>query len=215
MKPAEVIIEADFESCMPDAFRKDPFGYFATHGINIKKGEVAYKEDGSISEDPTAVKDLPNWEDGQGKQISIVAKRINAKKSQIAKTADPFYEYKVMQHVRSFGLPAATPFAKVSNGEEQLIIMERVTGFRLLNSTVEELRAMGWSDEDLHRLKREATLVMAGLEAKFREKGIERPWKLADMVVDIDLQSKKIRSMTPTDWERTKIRQSGNGDDRR
>ena len=35
--------------------------------------------------------------------------------------------------------------------------------------------------------------------------GIIRKWKLKDMVLDVDFESKKVVGITPTDWERTKI----------
>ncbi|HEU0050754.1 MAG TPA: hypothetical protein VFQ60_01720 [Patescibacteria group bacterium] len=69
----------------------------------------------------------------------------------------------------------------------------------------DRLREKGFTNEDLLRLKKEAEDLMRELEKKFASHGIERKWKLSDMIVDIDLESKIIRSMTPTDWERTKI----------
>jgi chromosome segregation ATPase len=46
---------------------------------------------------------------------------------------------------------------------------------------------------------------MLALEEVFEEYGIKRGWKEQDMVFDIDEQSKEIKKITPTDWERTKI----------
>lgn len=45
---------------------------------------------------------------------------------------------------------------------------------------------------------------MEQLKKKFEEAGIIRTWKLKDMVFDIDIENKTIRSIVPTDWERTK-----------
>jgi hypothetical protein len=84
--------------------------------------------------------------------------------------------------------------------------MKRVSGFRLLHDIAQQLRENGFMDGDLQQLKKEAEEMMFVLEKQFTEKGIERKWKLSDMVVDIDLNTKKIQSMVPTDWERTKIK---------
>lgn len=208
VEPIQLSIDLAFEDTVPAAFRADPFLYFQEEGRNIKQGDIQYKDDGTIREDPTAVKDLPHWKSSSGEIIGIVGKRVNVQKSQIAKTGYPFYEYRVMQYVRSLGLPAPTPIATASQGNNHLIVMERVPGFRVINDIGQQLKDLGYTDNDLHRLKQEAERLMHELEERFAQEGIERTWKLSDMVIDIDPLTKTIRSMTPTDWERTKIRTS-------
>ncbi|MBP9747418.1 hypothetical protein KBD13_00590 [Patescibacteria group bacterium] len=207
-EPVQLSIELAFEDLVPATFRADPFLYFQEEGRNVKQGDIQYKDDGTIREDPTAVKDLPNWKSSSGEIIGVVGKRVNIQKSQIAKTGDPFYEYRVMQYVRSLGLPAPAPIATASQGNNHLIIMERIPGFRVINDIGQQLKELRYTDNDLHRLKQEAERLMREIEERFTREGIERTWKLSDMVVDIDPLTKTIRSMTPTDWERTKIRTS-------
>lgn len=47
--------------------------------------------------------------------------------------------------------------------------------------------------------------MMSELQKKFEQEGIIRDWKLSDMVFDIDIENKDIRSLTPVDWERTTV----------
>ena len=63
---------------VPGAFRESPWKYFQEHGLNIKPGDTEYKEDGRISEDPTAVKCLPVWHDEAGNpiQAEVVGKDL-------------------------------------------------------------------------------------------------------------------------------------------
>ena len=65
---------------------------------------------------------------------------------------------------------------------------------------------MGFSDPEIQDLKKEAEAKMHELAILFSEHGIERKWKLQDMIFEIDPTSKNISKITPTDWERTKIR---------
>ena len=46
---------------------------------------------------------------------------------------------------------------------------------------------------------------MKELQRRFETIGLIRTWKLKDMIFDVDLVAKTIKSITPTDWERTKI----------
>jgi hypothetical protein len=46
---------------------------------------------------------------------------------------------------------------------------------------------------------------MSELKTQFDTAGVVRSWKLKDMVFEVDVENKKIASMVPTDWERTRI----------
>ena len=43
------------------------------------------------------------------------------------------------------------------------------------------------------------------MKSLFEQSGVVRGWKLKDMVFQIDVENKKVISVVPTDWERTKI----------
>lgn len=198
-------VEGGFESFIPKEFKENPMGYFEEFGKNIKSGEIKYKDSGEISEDPTAVKDLPTWENESGERIFPVGKRINTQKSQVAKTANPFHEYEVMKIAQEFNLPCAQPMLKVEQGENYLIISEKIEGFRWTDIDATRIKALGFTEEDLNRLKNDAEVEINRLKAKYEEIGLVRTWKLKDMVFDIDLENKILKSVTPTDWERTVI----------
>lgn len=51
----------------------------------------------------------------------------------------------------------------------------------------------------------EAQQKMDELKARFDTAGVIREWKLKDMVIEVDVPNKKILSVVPTDWERTRI----------
>jgi len=196
-------IETGYESYIPEDFRENPLTYFETHGKNIKQGEIEYHTDGTVSEDPTAVKDFPVWENGNGDRLFTVGKRVNLDKGMINKTKDPFYEYMIMKIVQQKNLPGAKPIVKISQGNSHLIIMERIPGLRW--SYRHELLKKGFTNEDVDRLHKKAEAMMSELQKRFEREGIMRDWKLSDMVFDIDIENKDLRSLTPVDWERTKI----------
>jgi SpoVK/Ycf46/Vps4 family AAA+-type ATPase len=83
--------------------------------------------------------------------------------------------------------------------------MEKVQGIGWYEKDALHLKEKGYTDEDIEALKRQAEEQMLALQARFEEAGIERGWKLKDMIFDIDIESKTIRGITPVDWERTKI----------
>ncbi len=203
--PVQVEIESEFEDIAPADFKQDPFLYFEMHGVNIKSGEIKYGEQGMLREDPTAVKDLPVWKDASGNIIHPVGKKVNTQKAFIGESADPFYEYKIMEYVQSKGLPVARLIAKASRAEEHLIVMERLAGVRWSEKDNLHLNEQGYTKEDIERLISEANTIMEQLRSKFEEAGIKREWKLKDMVFDLDIENKKINSLIPTDWERTKL----------
>ncbi|HEU0050753.1 MAG TPA: hypothetical protein VFQ60_01715 [Patescibacteria group bacterium] len=125
--PVRMEIEPGFEEYIPQSFKDDPIGYFDREGKNVKPGLTSFKPSGEIKEDPTAVKDFPEWKNPRGKALQIVAKRVNVKKSQVAKSGDPFYEFSVMKRVRSLGLPAPEPIGKVGIGTAHILLMEAST----------------------------------------------------------------------------------------
>jgi hypothetical protein len=199
----KVEINEGYEEFVPVDFKLNPLSYFETHGANVKPGEVQHDETGRVKEDPTAVKDLPTWQNSHGEQIQTVGKRVNVQKGKVAEAGDPFYEYNVMEYVRSKNLPAPKTIARASEGSSHLIVMERVQGVRWTDRKL--LKEHGYTKEDIEQLTKQAENKMAELKRKFDENGIIRGWKLKDMVFDIDFANKEIKSITPVDWERTKI----------
>lgn len=199
----EIQIKPEYESYIPEEFKKSPLSYFETHGVNIKQGEILYDENGQVREDPTAVKDLPVWENDDGQQLHTVGKKVNLLKGKVAEANDPFYEYQIMEYVQSKGLPGPKTVAKVSEGNSHLIIMENVPGMRW--SFRKSLKKHGYTDDDVNELHKKAEVMIIDLQKRFEDQGIIRGWKLSDMIFDIDIENKELRSLTPVDWERTKI----------
>lgn len=201
-----VFVDAGFAKSVPREFMDDPFGYFVREGENIKAGEVVVDELGNVREDPTATKDLPSWIDEEGREVKIVGKKVNLSKGQIHRTNDPLHEFRVLTIVQENGLPGARPLARAESGEDHLIVMERVPGFRVNAQTVDLLKKEhGFSADDIKELGRQVEDIMEDLKIKFEKAGIIRKWDLKDMVLEIDLKNKRVTSVTPVDWERTKI----------
>mgnify|MGYP001595937491 CR=1 FL=1 len=198
-------INPQFQGFVPAEFSEDPFGYFETHGKNIKPGETVYEGE-KIKEDPTAVKDFPVWTDENGNELKVVAKRVNTEKGKVGKTANPFYEADVMEKVRELGLPAPAPIARIQKEDEFLILMERAEGFTIFDPALQEIfQEKGYSEKDKEELKKDAEGAMAELQSRFEQAGVQRKWKLSDMVFQVDFSTKKITGITPVDWERTEI----------
>lgn len=86
-----------------------------------------------------------------------------------------------------------------------IIVMERIPGIRWSERDSLNLKENGYSDEDVTSLIAEAEQKMGELKIQFEKLGVIRGWKLKDMVFQIDVENKKIVSIVPTDWERTKI----------
>lgn len=202
---AKVEVESNCEQFVPLEFRRDPLGYFESQGRNIKSGEIKRGETGRVREDPTAVKELPTWSDSQGNQLHAIGKRVNMEKGKIGESGDPFYEYRIMEIVRDAGLPTPRPIAKAEQSGAHLIVMEKARGIGWYEKDALHLKEKGYADEDIETLKRQAEEQMLVLQRKFEEAGIERGWKLKDMIFDVDIEGKTIRGITPVDWERTKI----------
>ncbi len=204
---AKIEVESGYEAFVADEFKQDPLGYFETRGKNIKSGEIKRDETGRVREDPTAVKELPVWKNAEGTELHAIGKRVNIEKGKVGASGDPFYEYRVMELVREAGLPTPRPVAKVEQSGTHLIVMEKVHGIGWYDKDAMHLKEKGYTNEDIESLKLQAEECMVALQAKFEEAGIQRGWKLKDMIFDVDIENKTIRSVTPVDWERTKIDQ--------
>ncbi len=201
----KVEVEPQFAGFVPQEFLDDPAGYFEREGKNIKSGEIKYDEGGTVREDPTAVKDLPVWKNGEGAEIQTVGKRVNVGKGAVGESGDPFHEYKILERLAEMGLPAAKPIAKVEQGNTHIIVMERIPGLRWSEKDSLNLKENGYSDERIRALMAEAEQKMNELKVLFDEAGVVRSWKLKDMVFQVDIKNGKIDSLVPTDWERTRI----------
>src|SRR3989338_962751 len=201
----QIEVENGYEYFIPQEFQENPIEYFEREGKNIKTGEIKFDENRRVLEDPTTVKDLHVWRNNNGKELHVVAKRVNTGKGEMMKSGDPFYEYKILKLVQELGLLAAKPVAKVEKGNVHLIIMERIFGVRWSEKDSLNLKERGYSNKDIENLKMQAESKMEQLKKKFEEAGIIRGWKLKDMVFDVDIENKIIRGIVPTDWERTKI----------
>ncbi|MCL5017532.1 MAG: hypothetical protein M1155_02650 [Patescibacteria group bacterium] len=191
---SKIEIESGLDSFVPEKFKSNPVEYFESEGKNIKPGEIKRTFLGKVKEDPTAVKELPVWKDGVGNELKTIGKRVNIKKGKTGESGDPFYEYKVMEIVKSVGLPTPSPIAKVEFNGVHLIVMEKAAG-------------VGWYEQrdvkNSEHLKQQAEKMMDELRIKFEEAGITRGWKLKDMIFDI--QKNEIKRLIPVDWERTRI----------
>lgn len=202
----KVEVYPEFQGFVPAEFVEDPFRYFETYGKNIKPGETEFNEDGSVKEDPLAVKDFPIWVNQEGKKIKVVAKRVNTDKAMIKKGENPFHEVDVMKRVRAIGLPAPAPIAKIQKENEYLILMERARGITIFDKELDDsLDEHGYTEQDKQALKQKAEQAMVDLKIRFDEAGIKRKWKLTDMVFQVDFANKEIIGITPVDWERTEI----------
>lgn len=201
----EVEVEPEFAAFVPQEFLDDPVGYFEREGKNIKTGETKYDEAGRVREDPTAVKDLPVWKNEDGTELHTVGRRVNTDKGAVGESGDPFHEYKILERLAQIGLPAARPIAKAEQANTHIIVMERIPGLRWSERDSLNLKEKGYSDEDIAALMTEAEQKMNQLKTQFDEAGVIRGWKLKDMVFKVDVENKKITSIVPTDWERTKI----------
>ncbi len=218
INPLIIEIEPGFEAFVPPEFRNDPLRYFEERGRNIRRGEVKYKPTGEIKKDPTAIKELPVWVDDHARELIVVAKRINVQKAEVAQSNDPFHEYRVMLIAREFGLPCPQPVARIVELGTYLFVMERVAGLRLVGR---DLGVIHWlrqdeallkdkgrefSAEEFDRLMLEASRMMSGLQSRYESVGLIRSWwRLKDMILDVDLDRRVLRSITPIDWEKTRI----------
>lgn len=202
---SRVEVDPGFVEFVPQEFLDDPVGYFEREGKNIKTGEIKFDDVGVIREDPTAVKDLPIWKNIDGVEIQTVGRRVNVSKGAVGESGDPFHEYKILERLAQMGLPAARPIAKAEQAGAHIIVMERIPGLRWSERDSLNLKERGYSEQDISDLMTEAEEKMNELKAQFDGAGVVRGWKLKDMVFQIDIEEKKIISIVPTDWERTRI----------
>lgn len=203
LSKAVIRIEPDYETFVPEDFRQDPNGYFETKGKNIKPGEIKRDGAGKIEEDPTAVKELPVWRDSEGNELTVIGKRVNPNKGSVRDSGDPSYESKVIKELASAGLPSAKLVAESEQEGTFLSFTERVKGLGWYEKNI--FKEKGLSEADIENLKGQAEHLMSEMQKQFEDAGISRGWKLKDMVFDIDFENIKVRSIIPTDWERTKI----------
>lgn len=201
----KVEVESAFNGFVPEEFRSSPIKYFEEKGINIKSGEIKRDETGRVREDPTAVKDFPVWRNSEGSELYTVGKRVNTEEAKVGLSGDPFYEYKIMEIAQELGLPAPRPVAKAQEAGGHLIVMERVNGVRWSDRDSLRLNEKGYSAEDIEQLKQQAQTMTEELGQRFEEAGIIRKWHVKDMIFDLDVEGKRIKAITPTDWERTTI----------
>ncbi len=206
-KSSRLEIKADYVDSVPKEFKEKPFEYFDTHGKNIREGDIKRDEDGRVRDDPTAVKELPLWETPTGEKLQAIGKRINVAKAEVGKSGDPFYEYNIMEIVHELGLPAPSLILKAEQGGKHLFLVKKVPGISWHKRDTLNLSEKGYSPEDIDQLMKQAEEQVRDLHRRFEEAGIHREWKLKDMIFDIDIERKKLRGITPTDWERTTIDQ--------
>ncbi len=98
----------------------------------------------------------------------------------------------------------AKPIAKIEEGDIFIFLSEKIDGLRW--SEKEELK--DWTEEEKKQILDDAEREMGRLKKLFEKKGVQRTWKLKDMVFHIDFEKRKLKGLTPTDWERTKIIQN-------
>jgi len=204
-KKAIIEVAPEYEKFIPADFRNNPIEYFESQGKNIKPGEIKLDEAARVKEDPTAVKELPVWADGSGNELETIGKRVNVLKGEVGESQDPFYEANILRVVHSLGLPAPRLIAQVSSQSEHLIIMEKAAGISWYDKESLKKNLAGYSKAEIEELKQKAEALMHELKERFDEAGIIRDWKLKDMIFNIDFERQEIISITPTDWERTKI----------
>lgn len=191
-------INDKYDDFLPEDFRDNPQKYIEEYGKNIKSGGIKYREDGSVREDPTASKFLPEWRNAQGETIQPVSKKVN-----LEKVEDPLLEYKMMSLCQILGLPSARPIGFVKQGDDLYILMERVSGYTWTKRDKEALGRLGLTAEDQEPIQKQIEEKMNELKNRFEEFGIYRKWKHKDMVFDLDVESKRIISIIPVDWEKT------------
>ncbi len=203
---AKIETKPIFEEFIPKDFKENPLDYFEKYGVNIKSGEIQRNEEGIIKEDPTAVKILPTWINSKHEELKVVAKKVNSIKSQVGKSNNPFYEYEIMEIAEEFNLPAPKPIAKIEQDGTHLILMKMVAGITWTeNGMKKSIHESNLTVVEKEHLLNQAQEMMSDLQRRFEEIGLIRKWKLKDMIFDVDLENKIVKSITPTDWERTEI----------
>lgn len=203
----ELRIESQYDDFLLEEFKNNPKKYIEEYGENIKSGVIKYHEDGSVREDPTASKFLPEWQNSQGEIIQLVSKKVNLEKvrtrteNEGEKFEDPLLEYKMMSLCQALDLPSAKPIGFVEQGDDLYTLMERVKGYTWTKRDKEALGKLGLTAEDQEPIQRQIEEQMSVLKEKLEEFGIYRKWKHKDMVFDLDIESKTVTGIIPVDWE--------------
>lgn len=193
-----ILIEQGFEDRLPSDFLSDPFAYVAQHGVQVKEGEPTIDDNQVVREDPTAVLDLPLGD------TQVVVKRVNSQKGEIKKRDNVYHEYEVMLEVIKRGLKTAQPIAYIDGGTQQMFLMEALPGTRWIKQTKRLLKKEhGYSDEDLAFISYQIQEKATEMEKIYAEQGVFRNrWKEQDMIIDLDVERKRVLGITPIDWER-------------
>lgn len=200
-------IENQYDNFLPEEFRDNPQKYIEDNGENIKSGEIKYHDDGSLREDPTASRFLPEWQNKQGEVIQPISKKVNRKKvrtrteSTGEKFEDPLLEYKMMSLCQILNLPSAKPIGFVEQDDDLYTLMERVRGYAWTKRDKEALGKLGLVMEDEELIQRQIEEQMSELKDKYEEFGIYRKWKHKDMIFNLDVENKTVTVIVPVDWE--------------
>lgn len=200
-------IESQYDDFLPEDFRDNPQKYIKEHGENIKSGEIKYHDNGSVREDTTASKFLPEWQNKQGEVIQSVSKKVNREKVRTSTKAtgekfeDPLLEHKMMSLCQILDLPSAKPIGFVEQDNDLYTLMERVKGYTWTKRDKEALGQRGLTVEDQEPIQRQIEEQMSVLKEKLEAFGIYRKWKHKDMVFDLDIENKTITDIVPVDWE--------------
>ncbi len=203
----ELYIESQYNDFLPEDFRDNPQRYIEERGENIKSGEIKYRANGSVREDPTASKFLPEWRNNQGETIQPVSKKVNLEKVRtrteagVEKFEDPLLEYKMMSLCQILDLPSAKPIGFVEQGDNSFTLMERVRGYTWTKRDKEVLGKLGLTTEDEGPIQRQIEEHMSAFKEKLEEFGIYRKWKHKDMVFGLDVGLKTVTGIVPVDWE--------------
>lgn len=191
----------EYAPLVPLELRQDPLGYFERLGTPMKGGEKKYDKKGSLRDDPGAVRQLPDWK-AKDRIVTPIAKRANRGKSMLKETGEPLYEYNLLSYIQSLGLPAPKPIGFFENEQDSIFLMEKVAGYtkKELDVAVSE-----WSVGDINQLKQDTERAMTELENLFLVNGLQRSWKVNDMVFQIDVANRRLARLIPTDFERTRV----------
>jgi len=207
----KIYINEKYIDLVPFNFLENPEKYIESNGENIKSGEKKYHEDGSVKEDPTASKILPQWENQKGETISVVSKKVNLEKVRTKTTErgekfqDPLLEYKMISLAKLLDLPTAEPIGFLKQNNKVYNLMEKLKGYTWTKRDKEKLFEMGFSEKDEKPIKNQIIVLMQDLKDQYEEFGIYRKWKYKDMVFDIDFENKNVTDIVPVDWEKSYI----------
>lgn len=200
----DIEIEKGYAEFFPAEFKRDALRYFEEYGANIKTGEIIYKADGTVSEDPNTVKEFPTWHNSTGEALHIVAKKINVDKAMVRKSGNPAYERDFLRLIRTLGLIAPEPVALIEQSGSYLMLMKKAPGLPWNERTIDMLKTQGYSLGDIAALESQIEKQVDDMKRQYAARAVYRPWKLNDMVVDIDIASKQVKAIMPTDWEKAR-----------